>query len=798
MGSALASVGLGAILGSLVSAACALGAEWLRDGDWLRSVSDPLWWGSAALPGSLAGAAAAAFVFAFFRPRPTPAVASAPLNRNKAKRLSPRTRRSRWATQHALFAVVSADGRILFASAGLRRRLGRTRLTFAGLRLQDLIVESNWPATAKAIEDAFRLGASRAAARFFVGEPPTKGGLAPQRAPQRVLRITMMRSRKQSPGTIGCVFVDATRELKLHRIVRRLRRSFIVARREVQRYRQDLRGLKRSYHDLYHHAPVMYFSLDALGRIIGFNDTLVRVLGMPRERLSMRPYRDVLPMTPAPNQPSFPLTRGKEEETETHWRRGDGAVVDVWIRSLAVYDSAGSFIRWRCSAIDLTERNRLAHDLRDHAQQLERTNSRLRLINAELEDFTHVVSHDLKEPLRTLQAFSHILAEDFAGQLGPDGFQYINHLIQASRRMGSLIDDLLALSQAGRTAKAWTEFELIKALATVRRDLSDMIQRKEAIVLSEGSLPTVVGDPQRIAQLLTNLVANGLKYNQNAAPSVVVGAAPNADPAWTTIFVRDNGIGIDAEHHQQIFGIFRRLHPDGEYEGTGAGLAICKKIVEAHGGRIWVESERGTGSTFFFTLPLAQRPGAAGAAGAAPTSAPTSAPVRQTEPKPADPAPADADSLKGVRLLVVEDLFEVGAIIRKLGERAGMKIDWFLTAEEAWDHLQLERPDFLLLDMNLPGMDGLQLCRKVRQELQWPGPIALFSQETPEVLDFLKETGANYFISKELLSRPADWKESFHGLVKRSLGAGIPAASDAGSDAASDAGSAAAQQAAAS
>ncbi|MFO0863069.1 MAG: ATP-binding protein [Gemmataceae bacterium] len=410
----------------------------------------------------------------------------------------------------------------------------------------------------------------------------------------------------------------------------------------------------------------------------------------------------------------------------------------------------------RCSAIDLTERNRLAHQLRNHTQELERANARLRHINSELEDFTHVVSHDLKEPLRTLQAFSHILAEDYAGQLGPDGFEYINHLVHASRRLGVLIDDLLTLSQAGRMAKSWAEFDLTKAIATVRRDLVDMIQRKNAIVLNEGSLPVVIGDSQRITQLLTNLVANGLKYNESSTPTILVGAASKSDPGFATIYVRDNGIGIDPNNHAQIFGIFRRLHHEGEYEGTGAGLAICKKIVEAHGGRIWVESKVGEGATFYFTLPT-------------PRTAPT-APPSPVQPAPQlSTAPSDDESLRGVRLLMVEDLPEVGAIIRTLGERVGLKIDWFLTAEEAWHHLQKDQPDFALLDMNLPGMDGIELCRKIRRELQWTGPIALFSQETPEATDLLKDAGANFFITKELLSRPADWKESFHGLVKRSL-----------------------------
>src|SRR5205085_2808406 len=198
----------------------------------------------------------------------------------------------------------------------------------------------------------------------------------------------------------------------------------------------------------------------------------------------------------------------------------------------------------------------------------------------------------------------HLLAEEYSPQLGTDGFQYINHLIRASRRLGLLIDDLLNLSQAGRITRSAQAFDLIEAVATVRQDLADLIQRKAATVLTSGSLPRVVGDRQRITQLLTNLVANGLKYNQSPQPQVVIAAAPSAEnPDAVAVAVRDNGIGIDPAYHEQIFGIFRRLHQPEEYEGTGAGLAICKKIVEAHGGRIWVESRPGRGATFLFTLP---------------------------------------------------------------------------------------------------------------------------------------------------------------------------------------------------
>jgi light-regulated signal transduction histidine kinase (bacteriophytochrome) len=168
-----------------------------------------------------------------------------------------------------------------------------------------------------------------------------------------------------------------------------------------------------------------------------------------------------------------------------------------------------------------------------------------------------------------------------------------------------LIQGLLHLSRAGKVTGEFEPVNLEEVVDVVKADLAELIRSRRAEVRSEGPLPTVFGDRDRLGQLLTNLIGNGLKYNQAETPRVEVGSLTTEQGAapWVTLYVRDNGIGIDPQFHGKIFLLFRRLHTREEFEGTGAGLAICKKIVQAHGGRIWVESTPNEGATFFVSLP---------------------------------------------------------------------------------------------------------------------------------------------------------------------------------------------------
>lgn len=242
--------------------------------------------------------------------------------------------------------------------------------------------------------------------------------------------------------------------------------------------------------------------------------------------------------------------------------------------------------------IDITEKKRLEHNLQEQAKRLEE-------INRQLEEFTHVVSHDLKEPLRTMAAFSQYLLEDYGAQLDDDGRDYLNRINRSSLRMRNLIDDLLRLSSIGTRQEALEKVYLSEVFEQIKEDMK---ARLENVSLQlPKTMPIIVANRTRMVELFGNLISNAIKYNDKTDKRIEIGWTQQGE--FYRFYVCDNGIGIEEPYLEKVFELFERLNPRDDYESTGAGLAICKRIVEEYGGRIWVESKVGQGSTFYFTLP---------------------------------------------------------------------------------------------------------------------------------------------------------------------------------------------------
>ncbi len=255
----------------------------------------------------------------------------------------------------------------------------------------------------------------------------------------------------------------------------------------------------------------------------------------------------------------------------------------------------------------LDESARARAELEASHAVLEAQTEELRRSNRDLEQFAYVASHDLQEPLRKVASFTQLLGSRYRGQLDERADQYIDFAVDGAKRMQRLINDLLGFSRVGRIGTEVTDVVMGDVLAQVRADLAGVIEETGADV-SAGELPTVQGEAPLLAQLLTNLVGNGLKFRRAGVPPVIRVEAERVGDVWQ-FSCRDNGIGIDPQYAERVFVIFQRLHAKEVYEGTGIGLALCKKIVEYHGGEIWVDQTVTEGTVVRWTLPAAAAAG---------------------------------------------------------------------------------------------------------------------------------------------------------------------------------------------
>jgi signal transduction histidine kinase/HAMP domain-containing protein len=290
---------------------------------------------------------------------------------------------------------------------------------------------------------------------------------------------------------------------------------------------------------------------------------------------------------------SMAYADGSVHTVERSMVREDGSRIDLEVTASPVRDADGRICAGVEVVRDITSRKRLENEILQSNQALEQS-------NRELRQFAYVASHDLREPLRTISSFIQLFRRRYEGKIDQDANEFIAFIVDGAARMQRLIDDLLLYSRVESKGRPFTPVDTGKVLDVVRANLGTAIAEAGAEV-SSSPLPEVMGDENQLVQLFQNLLANAVKFRGEAPPRIEV-ACVRESTAWH-FRVSDNGIGIDPDYFDRVFDIFQKLHTRDQFEGTGIGLSICKKIVERHGGRIWVDSAPGRGAVFHFTLP---------------------------------------------------------------------------------------------------------------------------------------------------------------------------------------------------
>lgn len=376
--------------------------------------------------------------------------------------------------------------------------------------------------------------------------------------------------------------------------------------RELTHANEELRNRESLLQEIFDTSSVALFLVDRQGIITHANRRMAEMFGTTMEELVGSEYvahvhpdeRDVgrqkMLALLASQIPSVSLER-------RYWRE-DGTEFWGHLSGRRFHDARGVDMGLVGVIADITERREAERKLKDFNAELEaRVHERtaeLERANKDLESFSYSISHDLRAPLRAINGFAQILTSEEAHKLSDDGREMLTRIARAATKLGDLIDDVLEYSRTGRLAQTIEDVDMEQIARRIAGEFSAVYPRAEIHV---GSLPTVRGDPTMLRQVLENLIGNACKYSANRSePEIEVGTrAENGD---TVFYVRDNGVGFDMHYANKLFGMFQRLHTEREFEGTGVGLAIAKRLVERHGGRIWAESQPDQGATFQFTL----------------------------------------------------------------------------------------------------------------------------------------------------------------------------------------------------
>jgi PAS domain S-box-containing protein len=407
--------------------------------------------------------------------------------------------------------------------------------------------------------------------------------LASLRKGQRVDHFETVRKRKDGTLIDISLTISPVKDFK----------GNVVGASKIAR---DVTSLKRAERDNRLLSAIVDSSDDAIiskdlnGVITSWNASAERLFGYTAEEAVGRPITILIPPDRLDEEPRI-LARLRNGERMDHFetvrKRKDGTLIDISLTISPVKDSTGHVVGASKIARDITEAKRL--------------DAEIRRANRDLEQFAYSASHDLQEPLRSIKIYSEILMGEYKDKLDGEGVKLLDYLHNGAARMEVLVRDLLAYTQLTKFEKPAKRVDANLVLEAALDSLSTSIAENGAQITSD-PLPCVLMQPVHLQQLFQNLIGNAIKYRSPERPPVVHISAERKNEQWW-FAVRDNGIGIANQHSDNIFGLFKRLHNNSEYSGSGIGLAICQRIVEQYNGRIWVESEVGRGSVFRFTIP---------------------------------------------------------------------------------------------------------------------------------------------------------------------------------------------------
>lgn len=369
-------------------------------------------------------------------------------------------------------------------------------------------------------------------------------------------------------------------------------RDITVRRRaeeELRRLAQQLQAREENLRTLIERQADGVVVVDRQGCILFVNPAAQRLLGRPAEALQGEPL-------------GLPLVTG--ELTEVNLVRPDGTLITAEMRVVEMEWSG--ILALVVSMHDITERKRAEEALRHLNETLERRvaerTAQLEAVNQNLEAFAYSVSHDLRAPLRAVDGFACMLLEDYQDRLDDEGRRRLHVIRDGTAQMGQMITDILAFSRTGRFELKQTEIDMTALARAVVAELQ-LTAEGRTVNVAIHDLPPAWGDPAMLRQVLTNLLGNAFKFSSRKAVALIeVGA--RAEDNEMVYYVRDNGVGFDMRYVDRLFGVFQRLHSTEEFAGTGIGLAIVKRIIERHGGRVWAEGKVNEGATFYFTLPV--------------------------------------------------------------------------------------------------------------------------------------------------------------------------------------------------